>query len=164
MIYQNDGVHRVRKLDRHRGSIRIGNVVKKLNEYDYEIDLIHDWISDVIERISQNRRVHRFYPWQLTIMIMMKMTTAVAMINERRLTARFASICLRIGLRVNYPLIASPLSIAIMNLPRQSERLSSGKRIASNLILIDDAYPHKGIKTWTRKINQGPSSVLLYFS
>lgn len=40
----------------------------------------------MIECISQNRPVHRFYPWQLTIMIMMKMTMAVAMINDRRLT------------------------------------------------------------------------------
>ena len=53
-----------------------------------------------------------------------------------------------------------------MNLPRQLEGLFSGKRIASNLILIDDAYPHKGIKMSARKIDQGQrlDSIVLFIT
>lgn len=98
----------------------------------------------MIECISQNRRVHRFYSWQLTIMIMMKMTMAVAMINDRRLTLD--------SLRFVFVSVSGKLSFnRFATFDRDNEFTmaigkSFSKRIASNWILIDDILPYKDVK------------------
>lgn len=97
----------------------------------------------MIECISQNRPVHRFYPWQLTIMIMMKMTMAVAMINDRRLTLD--------SLRFVFVSVSGKLSFnRFATFDRDNEFTmaigkSFSKRIASNWILIDDIPPYKDV-------------------